>query len=130
MALLAVVSKCGMTARNLSRIEKCFRPTALKKPNARDSGNNREEADPKTRSPKWMLSMVVAEIAFVALGNLFLRSAGRSHGRRLVIKQCHECMPSGEHEQQKRKRHVHEQPGMQPMVQFRLEIEHAAFGAP
>src|SRR5437773_2481911 len=109
MALSAVVGKTGVTARNLSRIKKCFATAHLKKQNAGDSANNSEEADPKTRPPPRMLSAVVAEIAFIALGDLLLRSAWRGHGRRLVVEQRHEGMPGREHEQQKRKRHVHKQ---------------------
>ena len=85
MALCAVVGKPGVTARNFSGIKKCFASARLKKQDSSDAANNSEEADPVTRSPPPMVPTVVAEIAFVAFGNLFLRSAGRSHGRRLVL---------------------------------------------
>ena len=116
MALRAVVGESGVTARNFSGIKKCFVSARLKKQDSSDAANNSEEADPVTRSPPPMLPAVVAEIAFVAFGNLFLRSARRSHGRRLVVEQRHERVPRGEHEQQKRNRHVHKQPAVQPMM--------------
>src|SRR5439155_22380706 len=49
---------------------------------------------------------------------------------RLVIKQRHERVPRRKHEKQKGKRHVHEQPGVQPMMQLCLKIEHPALVAP
>ena len=85
MAPCAVVGKPGMTARNFSGIKKCFASARLKKQDSSDAANNSEEADPVTRSPPAMLPAVVAEIAFVTFGDLFLRSARRSHARRLVL---------------------------------------------
>ena len=118
MALRAVVGKPGVTARNFSGIKKCFASARLKKQDSSDAANNSEKADPVTRSPPPMLPAVVAEIAFVAFGNLFLRSARRSHTGypTLVVEQRHERVPRGEHEQQKRNRHVHKQPAVQPMM--------------
>lgn len=112
VALRAIVSEPGMTARNLSGVEKCFATAHLKKHEAGDSADDGEEADPKTRAPPRVLFLVIAEIAFVTFGNLFLRSARRGHARRLVIKQSHEGMPRRKHEQEKRERHVHEQPAV------------------
>ena len=130
MALRAVVGKPGVAARNPSRIKKCFATARLKENDAGDSANNGEEADPKARSPKRMFFLVIAEIAFVAFGNLLLRSARCGHAWRSVIKKRHKRMPPCEYEQQKRKRHVNEQPAVQPMVQFCLKIEHATLVAP
>ena len=39
-------------------------------------------------------------------------------------------MPENEHEQEKRNRRVHKQPGVQPMMQFNLQIKHAPLIAP
>lgn len=39
-------------------------------------------------------------------------------------------MPDGEHDKQKRKRHVDEKPTVEPVMQAHLQIEHAAFIAP
>ena len=130
MALRAVVSKPGVTARDFSGIEEGLTTTRLKKHDTRNSAHNGEEGDPKSRSPPRMLFAVIAEIGFVALGNLFLRSAWRGHCRRSVVKERHERMPRREHEQQKRNGHVHKQPAMQPMMQFCLKIEHPPFVAP
>src|ERR1044071_1434499 len=115
MALCAIVGKPGVTARNLAGIKKCFASACLKKQDTGDSANNGQEADPRTRSPPWMQSTVVAKITFVAFGNLLLRSAGRSHAKSLVVKQRHKRVPRSEHEQQKGNGHVHKQPAVQPM---------------
>ena len=117
---------CG----NFPGIEKCLPAVHLKKNDARDPADDREEADPVTRATPGVLLFVITEIAFVALGNLFLCSARRGHGRRSIIKKGHERMPRREHQEQKGERHVHKKPGVQPMVQFRLQIEHAALVAP
>ena len=85
MALCAVVGKPGVTARNFSRIKKYFATARLKKHDTGNSADDSEEADPKTRSAPRMQAAVVAEIAFVAFGDLFLRSAGCGHGGRLVL---------------------------------------------
>ena len=85
MALCAVVGKPGVTARNFSRIKKYFASARLKKHDTGNSADDGEEADPKTRSAPRMQAAVVAEIAFVAFGDLFLRSAGCGHGGRLVL---------------------------------------------
>src|SRR5207248_2143791 len=47
-----------------------------------------------------------------------------------VIEQSHERVPEDEHQQEERNRRVHEQPRVQPVLQFNLEIEHAALVAP
>ena len=130
VTLRAIVGKPSMTTRNLSGIKKCFATAHLKEHNTDDSANNGEAADQKTRTPPWVLFLVIAEIGFVALGNLFLRSARRGHGRCSVVKERHEGMPPGKHEKQKRERHVHKQPAVQPMMQPCLKIEHAALVAP
>src|SRR5712691_2003774 len=72
---------------------------------------------------------IVAEVAFVTLGYLLLRTSGFGH-RRLVIKKRHERVPEREHEQEKRNRRVHKEPAVQPMMQFDLQIEHAPLVAP
>ena len=72
---------------------------------------------------------VIAEVAFVALGDLLLRASGFGH-RRSVVEQRHVSMPEGQHEKQKRNWRVDEKPAVQPMLQLDLVIEHAALFAP
>ena len=47
-----------------------------------------------------------------------------------VVKQRHKCMPEGQHEKEERDRGVDKEPGVQPVVQLRLEVEHATLVAP
>src|SRR2546423_5558270 len=75
-----------------------------------------------------MLPFVIAEIAFVTLGDLFLRSSRRGHGS--IIKKRHAGVPDGEHQKQKRKRHMDKEPAVEPMEQAHLDIEHAPLVAP
>jgi len=49
---------------------------------------------------------------------------------RSIIKERHERVPRREHQEQKRKRDVHKEPAVQPMLHFSLQIEHAALVAP
>jgi hypothetical protein len=39
-------------------------------------------------------------------------------------------VPDREHQEQKRKRHVNEKPGVQPMMKARLQIQHPALVTP
>ena len=130
MTTRAVVAERSVIARNFAGVEKLLLAVHLKKNDAGDPADDREEADPVTGATPGMFLIVITEIAFVALGDLFLGSTRRGDGRRSVIKKGHERVPRREHQEQKGKRHVHKQPGMQPMVQFRLQIEHAALVAP
>jgi hypothetical protein len=52
VALRAVVSKPGVTARYLSGIKECFATAHLEQNDPGDSANDHEEADPKARLPK------------------------------------------------------------------------------
>src|SRR2546430_1841393 len=51
----------------------------------REAAGEREEADRKSRHPPRVLPFVIAEIAFVTLGDLFLRSSRRGHDARLDL---------------------------------------------
>src|SRR5450755_2488640 len=72
---------------------------------------------------------IIAEVAFVALGDLLLRSARCCHGGS-IIKERHERVPRREHQEQERKRHMHEEPAVQPMLNLGLQIEQAALVTP
>src|ERR1700730_18456199 len=111
MTLHAIVAERCVITRNLAGVEKLLVAVHLKKNDAREPTDDGDEADPATRATPGMLFVVITEIAFVALGNLFLRSARRGHGRRSIIKQGHERMPRRQHQEQKGKRHVHKKPG-------------------
>src|ERR1700693_2425674 len=126
----AVIAERRVIARNRSGVEKLLVAVDSKKYDTCDSASNGEETDPATGATPGMFLVVITEIAFVALGNLLLGSTRRGHGRRSVIKKGHERVPRRQHQEQKRKRHVHKQPSMQPVVQLGLPIEHAALVAP
>ena len=49
---------------------------------------------------------------------------------KLIVKEGHVGVPDGEHQEQKRKRHMDEEPAMEPVMEAGLEIEHAPFVAP
>ncbi len=101
MTTRAVVAERRVIARNFAGVEKLLVAVHLKKNDAGDPADDREEADPVTRATPGMLLVVITKIAFVALGNLFLCSARRGHGRRSIIKKGHERMPRREHQEQK-----------------------------
>src|SRR5690348_8875193 len=130
MTLCAVVGERCVIARNRTGVEKLLAAVRLKKNDSSNSADDGEEADPVTGAAPEVLLPVITQIAFVALGDLFLRSTRRGHGRRSIVKESYERMPTREHEQQKRKGHMHKQPGVQPVVQSGLQIEHPAFVAP
>lgn len=115
---------------NFPGVEKSFPAARLKKDDADDSTDDREKADPRTRTPPRVQPIVITEVAFVALGNLLLRSTRGGHDKGSIIKKSHVGMPRRQHDQQKRNGRVDEEPAMQPMLQFRLQIEHASLVAP
>jgi len=84
MALRAIVSESRVRRGNFPRVEKRFMAALLKNDDGDDTADNRDPACPQPRSPPRMQSAVVAEVAFVALGDLFLRATRRGHGGRLV----------------------------------------------
>ena len=106
MTLGAVLFELCVMTGNLSRAEKflanpLLKNELLKKDDARDAAGDRKEAGAPTRNPPRMLPLVITEIAFVALGNLFLGASGRSHDPRSIIKKRHVGVPDREHQKQK-----------------------------
>src|SRR5205814_308487 len=65
----------------------------------REPADDRDEARAKACDSPRMLPFVIAEIAFVALGDLLLGSSRRRHGS--VIKKRHDGVPDREHHEQK-----------------------------
>src|ERR1041385_28743 len=128
MTTRAVVGEGCMTGGNLAGAKKLLAAAHLKKHDGCDPADNGEKAHPVACAAPRMLFAIITEVAFVALCNLLLRSARRSHFS--IIEEGHERMPGREHEQQKREGHVDEQPPVQPVVQSRLKIEHSALVAP
>src|ERR1700730_2833340 len=49
---------------------------------------------------------------------------------RSIVKERHERVPRREHQEQERKRNVHEEPAVQPVLHLGLQVEHAPFVAP
>jgi hypothetical protein len=47
-----------------------------------------------------------------------------------VVEQGHVSVPDREHQEQKRKWHMNEKPGVQPMMKACLQVEHPALVAP
>src|SRR5437667_3253470 len=110
MTTRAVVAERRVIARNFAGVEKLLVAVHLKKNDAGDPADDREEADPVTGATPGMFFVVITEIAFVALGDLFLGSTRRGHGRRSVIKKSHERVPRLEHKEPRGKRNDHEHP--------------------
>ena len=79
MALRAVVRESGMAGRYLADVEKGFASPFLKKPDGEQPGSDGQKANGKTRAPPRMQPIVVAEIAFVALGDLLLGASRLGH---------------------------------------------------
>ena len=85
MTLSAVLFKFGVMTRNFSGAEELLARAPLKNhvlvnEDGRHAAHERDEAGDEARHSPRMLPFVIAQIAFVALGNLFLRSSRRGHG--------------------------------------------------
>jgi len=119
MTLGAISRELGVTSRNLSGVEKSFAAACLINQDRGQSANDGDNGDETPGAPPWMDFFVIAEIAFVAFGDLLLRSARCGHGRS-VIKERHERVPRRDHDEQERKRNVHEEPAVQPVLHFGL----------
>ena len=84
MTLGAILLELRMMAGNFSRAEKFFADALLKNEllvndDGRYSAGQGNEARAEARHSPRMLPFVIAEIAFVTLGNLFLGSSRRGH---------------------------------------------------
>jgi hypothetical protein len=78
-----VVAESGMVGGNSTNVEKRFTATHLKNGDANDSADDGQNADQGACPPPRMQPTVIAEIAFVALGDLFLRASWVCHRRGL-----------------------------------------------
>ena len=119
MALAAVVRQRSVIGGKRPRVKKFLGGSFVKKPNGEKSADECHQADDESCPSPCMQFVVIAEIAFVTLGDLLLRASGFGY-RRSVIKQRHVSMPEGQHEQKEGNRRVHKEPGVQPVMQFRL----------
>lgn len=78
-----VVAEAGVIGGNCARVEKCFTAAHLKNGDADDPADDGQNADPSARPPPRMQPTVIAEIGFVALGDLLLRASWLCHRRGL-----------------------------------------------
>lgn len=130
MTRRAIIAERRVFGRNGSGAKESFGAALAVQPNSDQAPDDRDEGGPAAGASPGVDLFIITEVTFVAFGDLLLRSARCGHGARSIIKERHERVPRREHQQEKRNRDMDEEPAVQPMLHFGLQIEHAPLVAP
>jgi len=79
VTFLAIVRELGVGGCDLAGVKKSFLTAARENKNCEQPAEDRDQADNQSCEPPRMKAPVVAEIAFVALGDLLLRARRSRH---------------------------------------------------
>ena len=79
VAFCAIVGEFGMRGRDFARVEKSFATVIAEEKDRDQSAKDRQQTNDEPRTPPGVKAAVVTEIAFVALGDLFLRARQFRH---------------------------------------------------
>ena len=116
---IATIIQVTVRSGERASIEEFRRSLFLEQINRDEAAEQKEEADPKTRTLPGRPRMLVTDAIFVALRDLPLRSALFIHGAS-IAEERDERVPHRHEQKQKGERHMHQEPGVQPMLHARL----------
>lgn len=79
MTLGAIIRELGVAGRDFSGVEESFVPATLEEKDRDQTTEDHDQTDNESHLPPRMQPAIVAEIAFVPLGDLLLRASGFRH---------------------------------------------------
>src|SRR5439155_15690604 len=118
-----------MRTRERTGVEKLLRLLFLAVVNRNYSAREKHNAEEKARASRNRARKARLHAIAIVLRDFPLRAALFTHGAS-ITKQRDEGVPHRHEQEQKRKRHVHEQPAVEPVLHAQLRVGEAAFVAP